>query len=61
MKPENLLLKHKHTCQGARCTMENLRCVDFGSAAVLESGEAPCRCSRLVQNCLYLWSYMASS
>ena len=40
MKPENLLLKHKHTCQGARCTMGNLRCVDFGSAAVLENGRA---------------------
>ncbi|CAL5223476.1 g5999 [Coccomyxa viridis] len=39
MKPENLLLKHKHTCQGARCTMGNLRCVDFGSAAVLENGK----------------------
>ena len=38
MKPENLLLKRKHTCQDARCTMENLRCVDFGSAAVLENG-----------------------
>ena len=41
MKPENLLLKRKHTCQDARCTMENLRCVDFGSAAVLENGGAP--------------------
>ena len=39
MKPENLLLKAKHSCQDARCTMENLRCVDFGSAAVLEDGE----------------------
>ena len=39
MKPENLLLKAKHSCQDARCTMENLRCVDFGSAAVLENGE----------------------
>ena len=39
MKPENLLLKCKHSCQDARCTMENLRCVDFGSAAVLEDGE----------------------
>ena len=41
LKPENLLLKRKHTCQEARCTMENLRCVDFGSAAALENGEAP--------------------
>lgn len=40
MKPENLLLKRKHTCQDARCTMENLRCVDFGSAAALENGGA---------------------
>ncbi|CAK0785287.1 hypothetical protein CVIRNUC_008493 [Coccomyxa viridis] len=39
MKPENLLLKAKHSCQDARCTMENLRCVDFGSAAVLENGK----------------------
>ncbi len=40
LKPENLLLKCKHTCEDARCTRENLRCVDFGSAAVLENGEA---------------------
>lgn len=39
MKPENLLLKRKHSCQDARCTMENLRCVDFGSAAALVNGK----------------------
>ena len=44
MKPENLLLKAKHSCQDARCTMENLRCVDFGSAAVLENGEHHASC-----------------
>lgn len=39
LKPENLLLKRKVACQDAHCTMGNLRCVDFGSAATLEPGE----------------------
>jgi serine/threonine protein kinase len=38
LKPENLLLKKKYSCQEVSCTMENLRCVDFGSAAKLEPG-----------------------
>ena len=54
MKPENLLLKRKHTCQDARCTMENLRCVDFGSAAALEDGEAPADSVMSVTNALPL-------
>ncbi len=38
LKPENLLLKRKVACQDARCTLGNLRCVDFGSAALLQEG-----------------------
>lgn len=41
LKPENLLLKKKYSCQEVSCTMENLRCVDFGSAAQLEPGWYP--------------------
>ncbi|EIE21807.1 Pkinase-domain-containing protein [Coccomyxa subellipsoidea C-169] len=39
LKPENLLLKKKYSCQEVSCTMENLRCVDFGSASQLEPGK----------------------
>ena len=38
LKPENLLLKKKYNSQEVSCTMENLRCVDFGSASQLEAG-----------------------
>ncbi|CAL8471619.1 g11161 [Coccomyxa elongata] len=39
LKPENLLLKKKYNSQEVSCTMENLRCVDFGSASQLEAGK----------------------
>ena len=38
LKPENLLLKRKIACQDAACTLGNLRCVDFGSAAIMQDG-----------------------
>ncbi len=41
LKPENLLLKKKYNSQEVSCTMENLRCVDFGSASQLEAGAMP--------------------
>ncbi len=41
LKPENLLLKKKYNSQEVSCTMENLRCVDFGSASQLEAGVMP--------------------
>lgn len=53
LKPENLLLKKKNSCQEVSCTMDNLRCVDFGSAAKLEPG-ARHYCSTAVSGRVWL-------
>lgn len=59
LKPENLLLKKKYNGQEVSCTMENLRCVDFGSAAQLEAGAMPCQALTHVHSKTAAWQELA--
>ena len=38
LKPENFLLKAKHATVDHPCTQHNVRCIDFGSAAIVKPG-----------------------
>ncbi|KAK9840600.1 hypothetical protein WJX81_003826 [Elliptochloris bilobata] len=39
LKPENFLLKAKHATVDHPCTQHNVRCIDFGSAAIVKPGQ----------------------
>ena len=41
LKPENFLLKAKHATVDHPCTQWNVRCIDFGSAAIVRPGACP--------------------
>lgn len=41
LKPENFLLKAKHATVDHPCTQWNVRCIDFGSAAIVRPGAYP--------------------
>ena len=41
LKPENFLLKAKHATVDHPCTQHNVRCIDFGSAALVKPGARP--------------------
>jgi len=43
LKPENFLLKAKHATVDHPCTQHNVRCIDFGSAALVRPGARPAR------------------